>query len=71
MALQLLVATQGKESISKALGEFADFAEIFPVTSELWGLSVATKYIDQVGEGNLLSRLKQFKLYSLYEGKWL
>ena len=71
MGLQLVVQASSDKVVSSNLGEeISEWAEIFHIEGEHWGLSIPTKVIDDFGENNILSRLRRLHYYSLNEGKW-
>ena len=71
MGLQLLVEADGASQIEKALGGLAPGCEIFSVGERLFGVSVPSRAIDEVGEESVQRSLARFRRFDLYEGGWL
>lgn len=70
MGLQLIVQAESEQLVTTALDTLAGHSEVFPIEGALWGISVPTKIVNQVGENSVRRRLSVFNLYDLYEGKW-
>jgi hypothetical protein len=70
MGLQLLVQSESEAVVESLLGSIAERAEVFHVEGALWGISIPTKLVDEVGEEGIRQRLSRLNVYSLYEGQW-
>lgn len=70
MGLQLIVQAEGEVPIVKLLGNAGSKAEIFQLAGDLWGISIPTKVIDELGESAIRKRLALLNIYDLYEGHW-
>jgi len=70
MGLQLIVQAESEASVAKLLGNAATRSEVFQIAGELWGVSIPTKVVDEVGESVLRRRLSSRNVFDLHEGHW-
>ena len=70
MGLQLVVQAEGETPIAKVLGNAGPMTEIFQIAGDLWGISIPTKVVDEIGESVVRQRLSRLNVYDLYEGQW-
>lgn len=70
MGIQVLVRSTSIEAVKSALGALAAQAEIFPVESSLFGVSVPTKVVDSAGEQAVFQQLASVEHYELWSGSW-
>ena len=70
MGVQIIVDAS-PEIVSRALGKFAEYCEIFPMGQNRSGLSIPTKVCGEQNEEWLRERLLGLTYYDLYAGKWI
>ena len=70
MGLQLIVQAEGGTPIAKLLRDAGPMTEAFQLAGDLWGISIPTKVVDEVGESVIRQRLSSLNVYDLYEGRW-
>jgi hypothetical protein len=70
MGLQLIVQSEGAAPVVKLLGDAAESSEVFQIEGELWGISIPTRVVDELGEPVLRRRLSSLNVFDLYEGHW-
>jgi hypothetical protein len=70
MGVQIIVDAP-PEIVSRALGELAEYCEIFPMGQNRSGLSIPTKVYDEPDEEWLRERLPGLTYYDLYAGEWI
>jgi hypothetical protein len=69
MGIQMLVKAD-RNQIENALGDIYSNSEIFPVSADVFGLSIPTRVIDSVGEDEVFRRLEQMERFWLWLGQW-
>jgi len=69
MGIQVIIKAD-QHKIESALGSLYSESEVFPVSSGIFGLSIPTSIIDQVGEDEIFRRLEPLERYWLWLGHW-
>jgi hypothetical protein len=70
MAMQFVIEARKSLDVEKSLGDLAAHIEIFPMGENLFGVSIPTKLIDEVGEQIIQNKLKKLRHFELWEGAW-
>jgi len=70
MGIQVLVRGNSIKAVKSALGALAPQSEIFPVESNLFGVSVPTTVVDSTGEQTVFQLLASVEHYELWSGSW-
>ena len=70
MGLQLVVQAESEATIVKLLGSAGPMTEMFQLSGDLWGISIPTRVVDELGESVIWKRLSSVSVFDLYEGHW-
>ena len=70
MAHQIIIENIHKPDLKKSLCDIWEEIEVFDVCEDKTGISIPTKVLDSNSEEEIMSKVKSYRHYDLWQGKW-